>query len=315
MPEVSNDYIIRINRVLDYIDKHICEQMTLDELAGVANFSKFHFHRLFALFIGEPLNAYIMRSRMELSAARLLSNRNASISDIAFDVGFSSVSTFSRAFKKIMGMSPSEYRDSKIGQLKSNICKQEGNICTQNDTETPYFCNTIFSTINRRAAMFNKNNIKFEIKKLPAIDLAYVRYIGPYAGDEKLFAGLFGKIMGWAGPRQLLNFPETKAVCVYHNDPNVTEPEKLRVSVGVTVPADTKVDGEIGKMTLEAGKYAVGHFEISTDEFKNIWDNICGAIVAAGFEPADGPCFELYYNDASTHPEHKHILDICIPVK
>lgn len=73
MPEVSNDYIIRINRVLDYIDKHICEQMTLDELAGVANFSKFHFHRLFALFIGEPLNAYIMRSRMELSAARLLS--------------------------------------------------------------------------------------------------------------------------------------------------------------------------------------------------------------------------------------------------
>jgi len=51
--------------------------------------------------------------------------------------------------------------------------------------------------------------VKIEVKEMPELNVAYIQHIGPYKGDTKLFAGLFGKLMGWAGPRGLLTSPET----------------------------------------------------------------------------------------------------------
>lgn len=315
------DYVSRINKVLDYIDQHLAESMKLDDLADVANFSKFHFHRIFFAFIGETIYDYIQRLRIEISAARLLTNINSSITEIAYDAGFSSASVYSRSFKKVMNCTPTEYRESnnransKIYQSNSNNCTADSNIGTHSDQQMPYFRSTISCSIIRRAEMFEKQDVKMEVKQLPATTVAYVRYIGPYAGDSQLFAGLYQKLFAWAGPRQLLNFPETKCLCVYHDDPSVTEPAKLRTSVCISVPDDTKVDGEIGLMTLQAGSYAVCRYEIDDTQFTEAWSSTCGAIAAAGLEFADGLSFELYLNDHNTHPEKKFIVEICVPVR
>jgi DNA gyrase inhibitor GyrI len=61
----------------------------------------------------------------------------------------------------------------------------------------------------------------------------------------------------------LLRFPETKTIIIYHDNPDITDETKLRVSVSISVPPDTAVDGEIGKMVLPAGKYALARFELS----------------------------------------------------
>ena len=315
------DYVSRINKVLDYIDQHLAESMTLDDLASVANFSKFHFHRIFFAFIGETIYDYIQRLRIETSAARLLSNANSSITEIAYDAGFSSASVYSRSFKKIMNCTPTEFREnntlsnSKIYQSKSNNCTTHSNISTQPPEQFPYFRSTISCSIKRRAEMFENQDVKMEVKQLPATTVAYVRYIGPYAGDSQLFEGLYQKLFAWAGPRQLLNFPETKCLCIYHDDPSVTEPAKLRTSVCISVPESTKVDGEIGLMTLQACSYAVCKFEIDSTQFGEAWSSTCGAIAAAGLEFADGLSFELYLNDHNTHPEKKFIVEICVPVR
>jgi AraC family transcriptional regulator len=151
---------------------------------------------------------------------------------------------------------------------------------------------------------------------MPELNVAYVRHIGAYAGNVALFESLFTKLMTWAAARELLKFPGTMVLAVYHDDPNITDEENLRTSVCVTVPKDTPVDGEIGSMTVPGGRFAVGRFELSQDEYEDAWKLIFGTwLPGSGYQPDDRLCYELYHNDPKEHPENKCIVDICIPVK
>ena len=90
MQLTRKDYIARINKVIDFIDENICQELTLEKLAGVANFSPYHFHRIFGAIVGETLFQFIQRNRLQRAAWRLIEKPNKSITDIAYDYGFSS---------------------------------------------------------------------------------------------------------------------------------------------------------------------------------------------------------------------------------
>ena len=100
--------------------------------------------------------------------------------------------------------------------------------------------------------------------------VVYVRHTGQYNQIKKAFE----KVLKWAGARDLLNFPETKTVTVYRDDPSVTAIEKLRQDACVTVAVDVKTDGEIGKATIPAGKHAVGRFQIDANGFEKAWGTV-----------------------------------------
>lgn len=93
------EYRSRINRVMDYIDIHLDQPLELKSIAEIANFSPFHFHRIFTFLIGETPIDYIQRLRIEKAACRLRENMDISISEIADSCGFCTVSLFSRVFK------------------------------------------------------------------------------------------------------------------------------------------------------------------------------------------------------------------------
>ncbi|NJK84892.1 MAG: GyrI-like domain-containing protein [Bacteroidales bacterium] len=105
-----------------------------------------------------------------------------------------------------------------------------------------------------------KLNQNVEIKDFPKMTVAYIRHIGPYKGDANLFERLWNKLFTWAGPRGLIGGPDFKSLVIYHDDPNITVEDKLRMSICITVPSDTKIDGEIGKMDIEPGKFVVARF-------------------------------------------------------
>ncbi len=316
-----DEYISRINRVIDYINENIDKELTLEKLAGVASFSQFHFHRLFKAMVGETLNQYIKRIRVEKAAAQLIANPKKSITEIAFDCGFSGSATFARVFKEFFRMSAGEWRALE-GFQNSKNCKTNGKddqtiskIRKDFDVSSVYF-DDVTQNFLWRITMKDKKQAQIEVKDMPDLNVAYLRHIGPYKGDSKLFEELFTKLMTWAGPRGLIRFPETQMLSVYHDDPNITDEDKLRIDVCISVPDDTEVDGEVGKTTIPGGKFAVARFELADDEYEEAWNVVMGGwLPESGYQPDDRRCYELYQNDPKQHPENKCIVDICVPVK
>lgn len=100
----------RLQRVLDFIEARLADDISLDDLAGEACLSPFHFSRLFHEATGHSPHRYLVERRID-AARVLLSSREASIAEIALDTGFGSQANFSRSFRKVTGLSPRRYRD------------------------------------------------------------------------------------------------------------------------------------------------------------------------------------------------------------
>jgi AraC family transcriptional regulator len=319
---LREEYIARINRVIDYIGNNIDCDLSLPQLADIAGFSAFHFHRIFSAIMGETLNGFIQRLRIEKAAAMLLQNRKYSISRIALECGFSGASTFARAFKEKYHISASQWRAGehlsagKDGIADSKQCKTQGNNCKEFTLHSLY-SNTMRKQIWRVEMKSGKALVaNVEVKEVPEMMVAYIRHIGPYQGDVKLFGQLINKLCTWAGPRGLLNRPDAKMLIIYHDNPDITDNKKLRTDVCISVPPDTGVDGEIGKAVVPAGKNAVARFEIAVDQFGDAWNAVYGGwLPESGYQPDDRPCYELYLNNPQEHPQGKYILEIYVPVK
>lgn len=304
----KNIYLARINRVINYINDNLNENLNLQTLADVANFSQFHFHRIFKSIIGESLYSFIKRLRLEKAANYLLQNNNYSITEIAYKCGFSSSANFAYAFKESFGISASEYKKnpllkkSKISKTKSNNQKDILNVICYIDGRT-------IEIVNENIWRYGSMNV--EVKNLPSFFVAYVRHIGPYQNCGTAWE----KICQWAGVRNLFS-AETKFFGLSYDNPEITPHEKCRYDACVTVPENTKPDGEVGIQSIEGGKYAVYRFEDSVDNIANAFRQICGQWMPdSGYQPDDKPCIEIYYNDCSKEPDRKCIADICIPVK
>jgi len=104
------EYARRMNRVLDFIDQHLDQPLELEQLAHVAHFSAFHFHRVFSGWLDETLADYLLRRRLVRGAARLAARPDISVLEIALSVGFGSGEAFARAFKRQFACTPTTWR-------------------------------------------------------------------------------------------------------------------------------------------------------------------------------------------------------------
>lgn len=310
------EYIARINRVLDYIDTHLSEEMTLEELASVACFSKSHFHRVFQGVVGETLFQFIQRLRIEKAAQMLQAKKRMSVTEIFYECGFTNHAAFSRAFKQSFGMSPSAWRALAID--KSNISTTLSNDCIQQRSYSKAHAllhdYTSFSGRTQKGSdAMQAVQGKVRVQEWKDTTVAYVRHIGPYVGDSALFETLFKKICGWAGTRGLLN-KDTEFLVIYHDDLAITDEDKLRISVCVTVPDNTEVSGEIGKTVIPKGTYAMARFTIKSSEFSEAWQWVYSTwLPSSGYQSGDNPCFELYPGEPNEDGSME--VDICISVK
>jgi AraC-like DNA-binding protein len=99
----------RIVQAKVYIDTYYAEKLDLENISDEASFSKFHFIRLFKSIYGKTPNQYLTAVRIE--KAQQLFQRNKSVREVCFQVGYDSVSTFSGLFARIVGKTPSQYAD------------------------------------------------------------------------------------------------------------------------------------------------------------------------------------------------------------
>ena len=319
----KNEYMSRINRVIDYIKNNLDKDLSLEQLARIGLFSKFYFHRIFKSICGENLNDFVNRTRIESSAFFLIHRPKSPITSIAYDAGFSSPSAYSRAFKKRFDMTPSLWRsknslqskictlDSNIGQMNSNTSKGKSKVTLYIDSRT--------QTPRWRINMKNDSSLKIEVQAMPDIHIAYVRHHGQYnPHDKELFQGLFSKLMSWAIPRNLFSPPETKAMTVYSSGhPDITAPDNLCVDACISIKKDTVVDGEVGKRVITGGQYAVISLTDATmDECGQAWDEVFNHwLPESGYQPDDGGYYCNHLNDPEQHPQKLHNVEMYLPVK
>jgi AraC family transcriptional regulator len=295
------EYRKRVCQAMNFISRNLDRDLSLEEIAQAAAFSMFHFHRIFKAVVGETVAGFTRRLRLELAANRLLSQRQDDITTVALDCGFSSSQNFAKAFRQHFGMTPSEFRKSKMG---NKVSKGENALSLQ----TRYDSDTAFASSSNNE---RRQTVNAEVRDMPERNVAYVRKMGPYGKETCEQA--FGELMRWAGPRGYLG--SGALLGVYWDNPEVTPPEKCRVDACVSVPGDTAPEGQVGIQTISGGPYAVCHFEIQSDSFQQAWEDAFAWLIDGGYECADKPCYELYHNNAAEHPEGKWVFDICIPLK
>jgi AraC family transcriptional regulator len=155
-----------------------------------------------------------------------------------------------------------------------------------------------------------------EVRELPERLVACVLFTGNYVGKPEVFAGLFGKLCGWAGPKGVIT-GESVFLSSYQDDPETTPPDELKLDVCMSIPEGTDVEGEIEKKVLPGGRYAVMHAELTgAEEFGPVWEAVVEWAEKNGYGiDMSRPSYEIYLNNPEEHPEKHHILDVCLSVK
>jgi AraC-like DNA-binding protein len=109
MPGKQEEYIEKFIEICDYIRVHCSDNLSLDTVADMSGFSKFYFSKLFKQFTNVSFYKYVNQKRID-KAAELLTEPKNSVTEVALNCGFSSLSSFIRMFKIIKGCTPTEFR-------------------------------------------------------------------------------------------------------------------------------------------------------------------------------------------------------------
>ncbi len=283
----TRDYRERINRAIFHIEAHLGEPMSLEELAKVASFSPYHFHRIFAAFTGEPLAAFIRRLRLERAAQHLL-HLDAPVTEIALDTGYETPAAFTRAFVALFGRTPTEYREGREPGSLRGARPLALATNTEDSTMTP------------------------DIRTIDPMPVLFVRRTGPYhqaAGEA------FGVLCQFAGPRGLLG-PAARVIGISHDDPHVTDDSRLRYDACVTIARDVRPEGEVGQKTIAGGRYAVFLHVGPYEGFQKTYDQIFKAwLPGSGEKLREEPCFEMYLNSPDQVKPEELRTEIWLPLQ
>lgn len=288
MKETKEIYLESLNRAIQFIENNLDKKILLKDIAQVAFLSEFHFHRIFKSLTGETIKDFLQRLKIERAAIRL-QHSNDEIGQIAFDNGYENHETFTRAFKKYFQLTPQEYRDD-IQQI--TIRKQ--------------------SDYKNKDINLEKLNIGEPITKyLPDLHLAYIRHTGSY----NKVAGSFQRLMLWAATHFILKFTPT-TLGIIHDNPDLTDEEKIRFDACVMVSKEIKPKGEIGYKKIEGGKFAVFTYKGTYENFYSVYDyiyNVC--LFEKGWILDDKPAIEWYIKSPPFYKPENYITDFYVPIK
>ncbi len=233
-----NDYQQRLLRVLNHIQAHLDGALDLEELANVACFSSFHFHRVFAAMTGETLADHVRRLRLERAALELRSGAKQVI-QVALNAGYEAHAAFTRAFKTAYGVSPADFRRAKgpiaILPAPSGVHFRPG---------IPV---TTFTTNHGTSKI-----MKIITKKIKPLHVAYLRHVGPYEETQQTWVDLSARL---AADQQV--HKRSVFIGIGHDSPETTPAAELRYDACITVDDDYEPQKPVELQTIIGGDYAV----------------------------------------------------------
>jgi AraC family transcriptional regulator len=300
------EYERRMHRVLEYIDQHLDQSLDLNTLADVAHFSPFHFHRLFAAWMGETFGDYLRRRRIEVGARRLSAQPRTKILNIALSVGFGSAEAFARAFKIRFGCSPTAWRVQHSSLHNANSNFSQVNSKRNQALQASFAEHEISRNQNKEKPMD-----VLLIDRQPAT-IAYLRHLGPYG--EPIARFWQETYVPWAVMNRL--GADHARYGISYDDPSITAPEQCRYDACAEVSPDFVATGGALKTTIPGGKYAVLKFKGTVEQVGEAWTALLRRwLPSSGLQLDARPCFEYYRKGAAFNCETGEFeCEICIPV-
>ena len=212
-----------VNKSLHYIYKNIETTITLEELASLNNISKFHFHRIFKEETKENFSSILTSIRLQKAANLLISNKHSTITEISNNCGYSSHSSFIKAFKKRFNSTPTQWKNGAFIDYSKNIIDNK---------------------------YFKHLTIEANIKIKEEIHCAYIRHKG-YNKDIKYT---------WERLRALAfqnNIQEYKEIGLHHDNPSITPLANCNYVAAITIPQNMKLNNIISTLTIPKSLCAV----------------------------------------------------------
>ena len=157
--------------------------------------------------------------------------------------------------------------------------------------------------------------ISSRIENVESFSMAFVNHPGAYAGDTALFMYLYNKLSIWAGSKDLLG-SEYKNIVLYHEPAVISDEMKLKISLGVSVPENTKTDGDIGILNISGGTYLICRYQLQEEDYDSAWSDVYRTwLPHHNLTPVEGHCFEMYPSSEKSDDKQSSVVDICVPVK
>jgi len=290
------DYEQRILRVLTHIQEHLDGALDLEELARVACFSSFHFHRIFAAMTGETIADHVRRLRLERAAMELNSGAKQVI-QVALNAGYEAHEAFTRAFKAAYGVSPSEFR------------RTPGPIAIRAAPSGVHFRPGIPLTT------FNTNHIttkvmKVIIRKIKPMHVAYLRHVGPYEETKQTWFDLTAQLSADQQIRKSSRF-----IGIGHDNPSVTPAAELRYDACITVAGGYEPKKPVELQTIAGGDHAVVK-NCPVGKIKDAFHYLYGKWLArSSREVRPAPGFVILVDARTTFAPGKQRVDIYMPLQ
>jgi len=269
--EPTDPHARRMNRVLDYIDQHLADDLKLETLAEIAAYSPYHFHRLFLAWTSETPNDLVRRRRLEAAGSRLRHSSSAAVADVAAAVGFASVEAFARAFKQQFGMTPTGWR--KGGYMEWEMRQRES---------VPEF----------EAAPVVR------LERLPELEVLYWRHTGPYGASV---VETWERFVPWI---KAMGLGEQPLIGMGLDDPSIAPASRCRYDACVVLPPNWNSPAtRVSRRKIRGGWFACVDFQGSRTDFGPEWMRILRRwLPGSGFTLADCPFIEYYPAGVSPTP-------------
>lgn len=280
-------YAERFGKVLDYIEGNLGETLSVDHLSQVANFSKFHFHRQFAEYIGTSVARYILLLRLRRASYQLAFERQAKVIDIALDAGFENPESFTRAFRNTFGKSPSAFR-------------KEPDWASWHERY-------------RFRLPERKQTVQVEIVDFKATLIAVREHRGP----TEMINESVAQFIAWRQASGLSPKESSRTFGIAYDNPDTTEPARFRFDICGEVSAEVPPNPQaVVNKAIPGGRCArVRHYGSHTRLGESIYPLYRDWLPESGEELRDFPLFFHYLNLLPETQESELLTDIYLPLK
>ena len=275
------------NDVMNYVYKYIDTNINIDELCLELNVSKFHLHRIFKDEFGKNIYESIKSIRLQKASNLLITNKYSTITDISKMTGYSSQTSFLRAFKQRFNMTPKDWKNGGYKEYSNKIVEK---ITNQNEN----------------TSLFDITPI---IVKMPEMKGYYIRH----QGYDKSIKKTWQKLQTWIYTNDI---KEYKQMALHHDNPIITPLEECQYIAIVSLENDELKDVTLPSLIIPKGIYA--KFSLSGkygDVIKLIQWVYHYWLIDSGYETTTSPSYTIYHKNHFLSLDEEFVLDYYLPIK